>query len=172
MSRIRFSMTSLMLFVVLCAVTFAVFRFSSGIWSSILFSLVILVLFTSVIAATYSAGSQRAFWVGFALFGCGYWFVVHVPWSQGQAISSSMAMHLYQQLEPHIFVTPSNRPSGPTTASGMSRAQAISELHTVCNSWMTLAFAIAGGFPPPIGGHCLEDLLPGSCSSIQLTQSF
>src|SRR5262245_21166133 len=96
----RFSLISLMAIVALLAVTFAALRTSSDIWASVLFNIVILMLFTSVLGAIYSVKDRRAFWVGFAVVGWGYWLMAHVPWTAKEyLLSTSLVQSLHSSLQ-------------------------------------------------------------------------
>jgi len=66
MSRIRFSIASLLVVVLFVAVGFA-------------FTLTLAVLLTSILLAIHRTESRRAFWTGFALFGWTYLALSLVP---------------------------------------------------------------------------------------------
>ncbi len=72
MKRIRFTIASLLVVVLLVAVGFAALRESSDLWDSGLFSVTLGILVTSILLAVHRHESQRAFWLGFALLGWGY----------------------------------------------------------------------------------------------------
>ena len=79
MSRIRFSIASLLVAVLFVAVGFAALRESSELWDSGVFTLVLTVLLTSILLAIHRTESRRAFWTGFALFGWTYLALSLVP---------------------------------------------------------------------------------------------
>jgi hypothetical protein len=146
MNRVRFSMTSLLLAVPLFAVTAAAFRFASDVWSSLLATGVVLSLPASVLAAIYSTGSRRAFWIGFALFGTSYWWMAHGPWNYAQTISGSFTSSLNARIEPQVVVRPANPNIMGRTPGGMNSDQVWEVLRTVCDSWVTVALSFVGGF--------------------------
>ncbi len=79
MRRIRFTIASLLIVVLLAAVGFAALREANESWDSGLFSLTLGVLLISILLAVHCAESRRAFWVGFAVFGWTYLGLCLVP---------------------------------------------------------------------------------------------
>ena len=71
----RFSILTLLGLVAFAAVGCAALLNANKTWASITFSASILILLTSVVAAIFSARARRAFWVGFAVFGCCYFLL-------------------------------------------------------------------------------------------------
>ena len=65
--------------VVITAVGLAALRDASEIWAGIMLTLVLLILGTAVFGAIYSRGRQRAGWLGFAVFGWGYFMLAFGP---------------------------------------------------------------------------------------------
>jgi hypothetical protein len=45
---------------------------ANEVWERATFSIAMAALLTSFVAALYSSGARRAFWIGFAVFGSGY----------------------------------------------------------------------------------------------------
>jgi hypothetical protein len=72
MRRIRFSIASLLVAVLVLGVGFAALRESSNLWDSGVFTLTLGVLLTSILFAIHQTESRRAFWLGFPLFGSVY----------------------------------------------------------------------------------------------------
>jgi len=72
MKRIRFTIASLLVVILFVGVGFAALRESSDLWDSGLFTVTLGILLTSILLAVHRQESKRAFWLGFALFGCGY----------------------------------------------------------------------------------------------------
>ena len=72
MLRLRASMAMMLAIVGLTAVGFAALRVSSRLWACACVSSALLALVVSIAGIIYRRGSQRAFWVGFALFGWTY----------------------------------------------------------------------------------------------------
>jgi len=79
MKSIRFTIGSLLAVVLFVAIGFAALRESSDLWESGLFSLTLGVLLISILLAVHRHESERAFWLGFALFGSVYLGLSLVP---------------------------------------------------------------------------------------------
>jgi hypothetical protein len=79
MRRIRFSIASLLVVVLVLGMSFAALRESNEIWDSAVLTLTLVILLTSVLLAIHRTGSRRAFWMGFALFGVAYLGLSLVP---------------------------------------------------------------------------------------------
>src|SRR6516165_9477047 len=79
MRRIRFSIASLLVVVLVLGVGVAALRESNETWGSGLFTLTLTVLLTSILLAIHRTESRRAFWMGFALFGWTYLALSLVP---------------------------------------------------------------------------------------------
>jgi hypothetical protein len=79
MRRIRFTIASLLVVVLVLALGFAALRESNEPWESGLFTITLAVLLTSILLAIHRTESRRAFWTGFALFGWTYLALSLVP---------------------------------------------------------------------------------------------
>jgi hypothetical protein len=79
MRRIRFSIASLLVLVLVLALGFAALRESNEIWDGGIFTLALVILLTSVLLAVHRTEERRAFWLGFALFGAVYLGLSLVP---------------------------------------------------------------------------------------------
>ncbi len=75
----RFSVRNLMLLIVGAAAGLAALRDASEIWAGIMLTLVLLILGTAIFGAIYSCGRRRAGWLGFAVFGWGYFMLAFGP---------------------------------------------------------------------------------------------
>ena len=62
----------MLLFVGVAGVYFAALRSATEIWTGLIAFITLAVLLSGVLAAVYSRGRERAFWLGFALFGWAY----------------------------------------------------------------------------------------------------
>jgi hypothetical protein len=65
-----------MVVIVYCGVLFGSIRYASELWASALSTLLIVILLTAVICAILQRGSGRAGWLGFAVFGWGFFLLV------------------------------------------------------------------------------------------------
>lgn len=79
MSRLRFSIRSLLLLVLFVGVAFAALRASNDDWDAGVFGVTLLVFLSSVLLAVHRSGRKRSFWLGFVLFGWAYFGACFVP---------------------------------------------------------------------------------------------
>jgi hypothetical protein len=79
MRRFRFRIGTILIVVVFLAVGVAALREASDVWESGVFSLTVAALLNSILLAIYRTGKKRAFWTGFALFGCVYLMLTLIP---------------------------------------------------------------------------------------------
>jgi WD40 repeat protein len=77
MRRVRFSIASLLVVVLVLALGFAALRESNEIWDSGVFTLTFAVLLASILLAIHRSEARRAFWIGFAVFG---WIYLGLSW--------------------------------------------------------------------------------------------
>ena len=68
----RFSVPTLLAFIASTSFVCVALRTANEVWARATFSIAMAALLTSFVAALYSSGARRAFWIGFAVFGCGY----------------------------------------------------------------------------------------------------
>jgi hypothetical protein len=125
MPRIRFSIASLLVVVIVLAVAFAALREASDIWSSGIVTLTVGALLTSILLAVHRAASARAFWFGFALFGCTYLVLSFVPAIESRLITTKGLTYLDSKVpgrSPAVF---SIRLSVSGGTSAKSQIQAI-----------------------------------------------
>jgi WD40 repeat protein len=79
MRRIRFTIASLLGFVLFTAVALAALRGSTDIWDSGVFGITLALLLISALLAVHRTGVGRAYWMGFAVFGWAYLLMSLVP---------------------------------------------------------------------------------------------
>jgi hypothetical protein len=79
MKRIRFSIASLLVLVLFCAVAFAALRGADEAWDVGMFNVTVGVLLLSVLLSVHRSGRRRAYWLGFAIFGGVYLGASLVP---------------------------------------------------------------------------------------------
>jgi hypothetical protein len=72
MRRPRFTIATLLALVVVMAVSFAALREATDLWDGGVFTAALAALLVSVLLAVHRTDNQRAFWLGFALFGSAY----------------------------------------------------------------------------------------------------
>ncbi|AGA26056.1 hypothetical protein [Singulisphaera acidiphila] len=84
MTRVRFTLTNLMAFVLYFAFGFAALRNANAFWASATYTMAILLIAGALVGAITRRGSTRAPWVGFAVFGWTYLLIAHLPkWDVG-----------------------------------------------------------------------------------------
>lgn len=79
MRRFRFSIASLLGVVLFIAVALAALRASTDIWDSGMLGLDLLILLTAVLLSVHRTDRERAYWLGFSLFGWVYLLVSLIP---------------------------------------------------------------------------------------------
>lgn len=72
MRRLRFSIAGLMGVVVVAAVGLAALQNPTSAWAGAIFMITYGWLGVAIVGAIYRRGAARAWWLGFAVFGCGY----------------------------------------------------------------------------------------------------
>jgi len=75
----RFSLKYLFLITTLAALACAALIFASPWWSAICFTASVGLILASFVLAYAAIGAARAYWIGFAVLGCGYWMVLELP---------------------------------------------------------------------------------------------
>jgi len=100
----RFTIRTLMAFIVITAVGLAGLRNASTLWAGTLLLATLGLLLTSVLRAIYSAASSRAGWLGFSLFGFAYLALVLSPIVPERLTrvlpTSQMLNYVYLQVSP------------------------------------------------------------------------
>ncbi len=98
MRGIRFSIRSLVFFILICGVAFAAIKESTDWWEKGTFSVAVLVLLLSTLLASVLAGGRRAFWLGFALFGWAYLLLSLIPPVETRLVTSKAFGNLFGKL--------------------------------------------------------------------------
>jgi hypothetical protein len=76
----RFSIRSLMAFVLISAVGLAALRSANELWAATMLSAALAAVGVAVLGASLMRGRERAWWLGFAVFGGGYLALSVGPW--------------------------------------------------------------------------------------------
>lgn len=110
-----FSLKKLLAGVAFCAVGLAALLGANDLWTSALMFAVVIALLTSVVAIVFYRGAAQAFWIGFAVFGWGYFWAAHwhdhkdETWTLDRAASGSGALLttellliVYVDVLPHV----------------------------------------------------------------------
>ncbi len=117
MKRFRFSIASLIGFILICGVAFAAFKESNEWWEKGTFTLLVLVFLSAVLLAIHREGARRAFWLGFALFGFVYLSLTLIGPIETRLITSQALSYVYSRLpgqsSQNIVLTVTTTPSSP-----------------------------------------------------------
>jgi hypothetical protein len=88
MRRFRFTIGGMLALVVFLAVSIAALREATDLWDSGVFTAALGVLLAAVLLAVHRTGRQRAFWLGFALFGWAYLAASLVPPAEARLLTT------------------------------------------------------------------------------------
>jgi hypothetical protein len=80
----RFSVSSLMIVVLICAVSLTAVRNANELWAGILLLLTLGIALVALLGIIYRQDNDRAWWVGFALFEGSYLALAFGPWFADQ----------------------------------------------------------------------------------------
>jgi hypothetical protein len=75
----RFSLKYLFLMTTLAGLACAVLLFANLWCGAVCFTASMGLILASVVLAYAATGVSRSFWIGFAIFGCGYWLALRIP---------------------------------------------------------------------------------------------
>jgi hypothetical protein len=89
-SRLRFSIASLLFLVLFLGVSLAALREANDLWDSAVFTATLAILLVAVLLAVHRAKRARAFWLGFAVFGWVYLVAGLVPAIESRLPSSKV----------------------------------------------------------------------------------
>lgn len=112
MPRFRFSMSRLLLIVLLVALGCAALVQSTPLWASVVVTITLLLLMLSAIMAITGRGSSRSFWIGFAVAGWIYWIVVNTQFTadfRGRLLTTQSLDYLARKVQKQGF-QPSSAP--------------------------------------------------------------
>jgi hypothetical protein len=76
----RFSIRRLMIFIVVSAIGLAALRNANELWAETMLMTALIAVGVAILGAVFSRGRERAWWVGFALFGGCYLTLSDAPW--------------------------------------------------------------------------------------------
>lgn len=79
MRRPRFTIASILVLIVFAGIAFAGLRASNAAWDSGIFGITLLSLLTTILLAVHRSTQSRAYWLGFAFFGCAYLAISLIP---------------------------------------------------------------------------------------------
>lgn len=162
----RFTIAALMAVVLVCGVAVAALKNASVVWAGLLLVLTPVLLGFSILASIYRRDGRRAFWLGFALFGCGYMLIWSVPklWDQGveQLPTSVLLSYVHASVntdESRLGATSLER-AGVSISGPPGGPQPV-PTNFLAKKGLDLAFIIIPSSRPQFVqiGHCLFALL-------------
>jgi hypothetical protein len=103
-SRMRLTVRRTMIAVVVIAVGCAALRSSTYLWLRAVNTLVVGVLLVAPLAARYGRAADRAFWLGFAVFGWGYYSFACGPWDVWRTSDDGGNLP-YTEVHPNLLST-------------------------------------------------------------------
>jgi len=118
----RFSIAGLIVFTLICGVAFASLKESSGLWEHGVFNGTLLFLLIAVLLAIHRTEARRAFWLGFALFGCVYLGLSLFPPVESRLISAQGIEYLRSKLPGqsalnYVYTLTTTGPGGPSQST-------------------------------------------------------
>jgi hypothetical protein len=129
----------------------------SVLWSSLLFSAVMLVLLSAIVGLLLSRGRLRAFWISFAVFGWGYWLMSSAPWIAQPFRQLLISDRILLSMYPIVI----DLPMGVVMTDGMlvgdrkklssidvfnSSQLTFRQFKDIGHYWTNLVLALAGGY--------------------------
>jgi hypothetical protein len=131
---------------------------ASRLATAVLATVTLALLLAAILAAWLLAGSDRAFWVGFALFGWTYLVLVNSDWVGGQfghdltAGLSDVGEVMVPEVQVPSVATPvpgaraAPRPAIDWAETMRQRQMKIGNFVQIARMLLSLCFALAGGF--------------------------
>jgi hypothetical protein len=118
----RFSLKRLFLITTVAALACAAMVFANPWWGAVCFTASVLLILASFVLAYAATGATRAYWIGVAIFGSGYWLALDLPiaaepfgrpWTIGTdnpLVTSRALEWAYHQLLPRVRAEPKTNP--------------------------------------------------------------
>ena len=106
MRRFRFSIGSLLGLVLFLGFGLAALKAANDPWDAGVFGVTLIALLTSVLLAVHRAGSRRAYWLGFALFGCAHFTLALVPQIEARLPTTKALAYLDSKISDRVIGFP------------------------------------------------------------------
>jgi hypothetical protein len=143
----RFSIASLMAFVVLLAVGMAAMRNPTKLWASLLLSIALVVLAIALLGSLFGHGLRRSFWSGFAICGWLYLIVSCAPWFTTEIAPFLFTTACLDLIYPHV-AAPEQIAMSPNGAGAIGLAGGFggpaAPPASIWEHWATIDNAAAG----------------------------
>src|SRR5262245_46171736 len=122
MSRPRISLAGLMALVLFVAVGIAALRNSSEMWAGVMLLATLGMLASSILGIVYRTDGRRAWWLGFALFGWGYFALAYLPGVRPKLPTTGLLAYTHTKLIP----APGRLGAFRITSAGPGRVRLVS----------------------------------------------
>jgi hypothetical protein len=162
MRRFRFSIASLLALVVFVAVGLAALQAASDVWDGGVFALTLLTLLTATLLAVHRRGRERAFWMGFTLFGSAYLVASLVPNVEPRLPSTRGLAYLDSKLSKRVVGFTWSTVSGVSTISGnvpQTYTFTVDGSNLAANSLPTARLWNIAGSPPAGSSGSVENFV-------------
>lgn len=149
MSGFRLSLAGALGMIALLALGMFALRSATPWWTMLAASATLFVLLTGVLGASQTRGSDRAYWLGFALFGITYLILVNWDWLGGQFGHdltrglSDWAEELVEPLNPGGANATAGAVFVPSLAA--ERSVKVGSVAQIARMFLSLSFAVGGG---------------------------
>lgn len=94
----RFSIRSVMAFIIVAGISLAAIRIGSAPWSGAMFSITFFTMVCSLLGVALTRGLQRTYWSGFAALGWSYLLLTYAPWLVSKVGPFLLAPQLFPYL--------------------------------------------------------------------------
>jgi hypothetical protein len=94
----RFSIRSVMAFIIVAGIGLAAIRIGSAPWSGAMFSITFFTMVCSLLGVALTRGLRRTYWSGFAALGWSYLLLTYAPWLELKVGRFLLAPQLFPYL--------------------------------------------------------------------------
>jgi hypothetical protein len=163
MRRFRFSIASLLALVVFVAVGLAALQAASDVWDGCVFASTSLTLLIATLLAVHRRGRDRAFWIGFTLFGSAYLVASLVPNVEPRLPSTRGLAYLDSKLSKRVvgFTWSTVSTGGSTTGGNVPQTFTFTTSGSTlaANSLPTARLWSLAGSPPAGSSGSMENFV-------------
>jgi hypothetical protein len=106
MKNPQFTIAGLILVIVIAAIGLAAVRSGSPAWAGAMLSITFFAMISSLLGVALCRGQRRVYWLGFAVLGWSYLFLMYAPWLHGNAGRFLLAPNLFEYLDEVLHPEP------------------------------------------------------------------
>jgi hypothetical protein len=140
----RVSLARLMGVILYCGLVFGSLCYATALWASALFTLMLVLLLGAALVAALSSGHSRAGWLGFAIFGGGFFLAAFSNWfgsgAGGPPVVSLPALTYF-----HARAIQAEQAAGLPIA-GVNQIYALVQNNAPSGAWTTSAQPTSAGY--------------------------